>query len=143
MTLAFDAADVPPVSAANLAVPMRIALEHGHGLALYKGLDDNQIRAIETELWTHFADDAETRLAVALRFRALLHVFDARRLKLLFLMTGFKLISRALAEAATQRLNTNYGFSAQRFVLALEAARPAEAPRYTISVREASNQIAA
>ena len=124
MSRLIDLADVPPVTTADLAVPMRIAIEHGHGLALYKGLSEAEIRAIEADLWTRFSHAPQTRLAVAIRFRALLAVFATRRLKHLFLKTGFKLIARALAEAATQRINADVGFSAQKFVLALDRARP-------------------
>lgn len=123
MSRLIDLADVPPVTSAELAVPMRIAIEHGHGLALYKGLSEADIRAIEADLWTRFSDTPETRLAVALRFRALLAVFATRRLKQLFTMTGFKLIAGALSEAATQRLNSDYGFNAHKFVLALDRSR--------------------
>ena len=123
MRCSIDLSDVPPVAVADLSVPMRIAIERGHGLALYKGLTEAQLRAIETDLWAHFSDKPETRLAVALRFRALLEVFATRRLKQIFLTTGFKLIARALAEAATQRMNATIGFSAQKFVLALDRPR--------------------
>ncbi len=124
MSRFINLADVPPVTAADLAVAMRIAIDHGHGLALYKGLKEEEIRAIEADLWTRFSDKPETRLAVALRFRALLDVFATRRLKQLFMMTGFKLIARALNEAATQRINAGFGFNAQKFVLALDRASP-------------------
>ena len=56
------------------------------------------------------------------RFRALLDVFSRRRLKQEFLNQGFKLIARAVAEASTQRLNTRYGFSSQKFVSAFAPA---------------------
>ena len=128
MRCSIDLADVPPVTPADLTLPMRIAIEHGHGLALYKGLTENEIRAIETALWTQLSHAPETRLAVAIRFRALLDVFASRRLKQLFLKTGFKLIARALTEAATQRVNAELGFSAHKFVLALDRSRPVSLP---------------
>lgn len=128
MSNVFDLADVPPVTTADLSVPMRIAIEHGHGLALYKGLTENQIRAIETDLWVQLSHAPETRLAVAIRFRALLEVFATRRLKQLFLKTGYKLIARALTEAATQRMNAELGFSAHKFVLALDRSLPVTLP---------------
>ncbi len=128
MSRFIDLADVPPVTTADLTLPMRIAIEHGHGLALYKGLAENQIRAIETDLWAQLSHAPETRLAVAIRFRALLDVFATRRLKQLFLKSGFKLIARALTEAATQRINAEVGFSAQKFVLALDRSRAVTSP---------------
>ncbi len=59
---------------------------------------------------------------MALRFRALLAVFDARRLKALFLERGFKLIAAAVKEAAEQPLNTRFGFNAQKLLTALDTA---------------------
>ena len=100
-------------------MPMRLAIAKGHGSALLTGLEEleeEEVRAIESEVWDRFADDPKTRLAVALRFRALLDVFRARRLKDAFLNQGFKLIARAVHEAAAQRLNTRFGFSAQKFL---------------------------
>lgn len=125
MTSLIDPNDVPPVAAADLLVPMRRAIANGQGLALLHGMSEAAIRDLETHVWAHFNDDPETRLAVALRFRALLDVFAARRLKDLFLLNGFKLIARAVAEASSQRLNTDFGFNRQKFVLAL-ANSPAE-----------------
>lgn len=119
MANAFDAADVPPVSVEALIVPMRAAIANGKGLALLNGLPESEIRDLEAIVWSHFSDDPGTRLAVALRFRALLDVFRARRLKELFLQNGFKLIARAISEASTQRLNPAFGFKSQHFVLAL------------------------
>ncbi len=111
--------DVPAVSTGALLVVMRAAIANGQGLALLNGLSEDNIRALETKIWSHFANEPQTRLAVALRFRALLDVFASRRLKELFLQNGFKLIARAIAEASTQRLNTQFGFKAQKFVTAL------------------------
>lgn len=115
-----DPNDVSPVSAEDLYLPMRIAIANGRGLALLNGLPEDQIRALESEIWAAFPQDTATRLAVALRFRALLGVCASRRLKDLFLAQGFKFVARAVREAATQRLNARYGFSAQKFVLALD-----------------------
>jgi len=128
MSRQIDTSDVPPVSLEHLLVPMRAAIANGQGLALFNGMSEAAIRDIETIAWAHFAGAPHTRLAVALRFRALLDVFGARRLKQLFLMNGFKLIARAVHEAASQRLNIAVGFNAHKFVLAL-AASPAEQRR--------------
>ena len=103
MSLNFDRSDVPPVSHRDLMVPMRAVITSGRGLALFNGLAESDIRALENEVWKAFPDNTETRLAVALRFRALLAVFAARRLKHLFLMSGFKLITEAVGEASASR----------------------------------------
>ncbi len=122
MTVILNLADVPKVSAAELAMPMRMLIDKGQGLALLRGLAEHEIRVLESVIWTEFSGTDEARLAVALRFRALLAVFDARRLKALFLERGFKLIAAAVKEAAEQPLNTRFGFNAQKLLMALDTA---------------------
>jgi hypothetical protein len=124
---AFDLADVPSVRASELRLPMQLLIERGQGLALIKGLSEREIRELEDEIWARFDDDSEARLALALRFRALLDVFTYRRLKRLLLERGFKLITAAIEEAARQPLNVRFGFNAQKLLMALDAAtaRPA------------------
>ena len=128
MTRSIDSNDVPAVGLHDLYMPMRHLINEGRGLALLNGLDENDIRAVESQIWAYFDDAPEKRVAVALRFRALLDVFGKRRLKQEFLNQGFKLIARAVAVASTQRLNTRFGFSAQKFVTALTPAGRALAP---------------
>lgn len=136
MTIALDIADVPVVSGDDLYQPMRWLIEQGHGLALLKGLGESDIRRLEDALWSRFSGTPEARLAVALRFRALLDVFAARRLKELLLQRGFKVVRAAVEAAAEHRLNARFGFSTQRFVLALDAAtRPA--PRVVVEAQYA------
>ena len=127
MTTMINTADVPAVSVQDLFMPMRALILQGRGLALIKGLSESDLRTLENEIWAHFKGSSETRLAVALRFRALLDVFASRRLKDLMLQRGFKLIALAITEASTQRLNTRFGFSPQKFVAALstETVQPA------------------
>lgn len=122
MTARLNLSDVPQVEASDLDMPMRLLISRGQGLAFLKGLTENEIREVEAEIWSSFEGTADARLAVALRFRALIDVFGARRLKDLFLSRGYKLIAAAIAEAASQRLNVRFGFNAQKLLLALEAA---------------------
>ena len=129
MTHSIDRSDVPAVGLHDLYMPMRFLIAEGRGLALLNGLSESDIRAVESEIWVHFKSEPQKRLAVALRFRALLGVFSRRRLKQEFLNQGFKLIARAAAEGSTQRLNTQFGFSAQKFVSALTPAASGAAPR--------------
>ena len=105
---AIDLSDVPAVSLHDLYAPMRRLISEGRGLALLNGLSEIEIRNVESQIWADFADQPETRLAIAMRFRALLEVFATRRLRQEFLNQGFKLIARAVAEASTQRLNTRF-----------------------------------
>jgi hypothetical protein len=54
-------------------------------------------------------------VAVLLRFRALVGVFKARRLRELLLGRGFMLITPAVHVAARMRLNTQWGFNPLKF----------------------------
>lgn len=119
MTAAIDFADVPPVTLHELYMPLKRLIESGRGLALYNGLNEAALRELESEIWLHFSDKPHIRVAVALRFRALIQVFSSRRLREMFLQQGFKLIAKAVHEAAHQRLNTRFGFKPQAFVSSL------------------------
>ena len=129
MTTILNLADVPIVAASELYDPMRRLIAQGHGLALMRGLTEDRIRALEDEIWLDFEGSAETRLAVALRFRALLAVFANRRLKDVLLTNGFKAIAAAVMEASKQRLNTRFGFKAQAFVMAVDRGRQQSQPQ--------------
>lgn len=137
MSPPLDTADVPPVALEDMLVPLRAAVANGQGLALLNGMSEAAIRDLESLIWAGI-DCPRTRIAVALRFRALLDVFQARRLKHLFLMNGFKLIARAARAASTQRLNTSFGFSAQKFVFALSAPNQQRRPALTLVAAKAA-----
>lgn len=129
-TATFDTADVPEVSADALNIAFKHLISNGRGLALFNGLAEHEIRGVEAALWAAYPDQAETRLAAALRFRALLDAFGAKRLKELLLQNGFKSIQSAVEEAAKQRLNARFGFRRQHFVMALAGvAAPVEPAR--------------
>ncbi|CAA2141901.1 hypothetical protein [Hyphomicrobium sp. ghe19] len=116
-----DLADVPAVEARELHFVMDMLIRSGQGLALLRGLKEEEIRSLETRIWTDFEGSDVARLAVALRFRALLDVFASRRLKALFLDRGFRLLTSAALEAAQRPLNIRFGFNAQQLLLALNA----------------------
>lgn len=139
MTVLLNLADVPKVSASELDMPMRMLIENGQGLALLKGLSEDEIRALEDGIWAEFEGSSEARTAVALRFRALLDVFGSRRLKGMLIEHGFKLITAAIKEASRQPLNTRFGFNAQKLVMALTAATA----QPVVVAEEASFKIAA
>ena len=122
MTVLVNLADVPKVDASELDMPMRMLIEKGQGLALLKGLSEREIRELEDDIWADFEGSDEARVAVALRFRALLDVFAARRLKGLLVDRGFKLIVAAIKEASELPLNMRFGFNAQKLLMALDAA---------------------
>lgn len=135
-----DATDVQPVEAGDLMLPVQHLIAEGRGLALFHGLAEDDFRSLETMIWQHYADRPHLRLAVALRFRALIDVFGARRLKDLFLKRGFKLMAAAIHVAATQRLNAHFGFKAHCFVLALDAA---VTPRTPVVDQQIAERLAA
>jgi hypothetical protein len=122
VTVLVNLADVPKVDASELDMPMRMLIEKGQGLALLKGLSEREIRELEDDIWADFEGSDEARVAVALRFRALLDVFAARRLKGLLVDRGFKLIVAAIKEASELPLNMRFGFNAQKLLMALDAA---------------------
>lgn len=116
----FDLSNVPAVSAADLTFVIQIVVGRGQGLALLRGLQESEIRQIEDEIWKTFRGESVVRLAVALRFRALLQAFAHRRLQALFLNRGFRLLAEVAHEAAGRPLNVRFGFNAQRLLLALD-----------------------
>jgi hypothetical protein len=122
MIARLDPTDVPQVSAADLYRPMQMLIARGQGLALLKGLSERELRQLEDSLWNEFQGNATVRLAVALRMRALVDVFAARRLKDMLLARGFKVIQAAVAAASRQRLNTRFGFNAHNLLLAIDTA---------------------
>jgi hypothetical protein len=129
MVAKLDPTDVPQVATSALNRPMQILIANGQGLALLKGLSECELRVLEDSLWSDIEINADERLAVALRFRALVDVFAARRLKDVLLDRGFKVIAAAIATASEQRLNTRFGFNTQRLLLAIDAAtEPAHQP---------------
>jgi hypothetical protein len=131
MTPTFDIADVPTVAASSFEFIMQSLIENEQGLALLRGLSEDEIRVVEGRLWAEFRARPDERVALALRFRALLAVFESRRLKELFLTRGHSLFSVLAREAAAQRLNVRFGFNPQRMLLALtqDEARPMPAPQ--------------
>jgi hypothetical protein len=139
MTAKFDSADVPTVAASDLYRPMEILIASGQALALLKGLSKHELRDLEHAFWHQFEDDPHTRLAVALRFRALADAFAARRLKNMLIERGFKVIAAAIVAASEQRLNAHFGFNAQRLLIAIEAAtRPVQRPAFAAAPMKAA-----
>lgn len=121
MTALIDVTDIPAVSERQLMVPLQLLIARGRGLALLDGLDDTTFAEIEDYVWRHLDGGREAKLAVVLRFRALVEVFGARRLKALFLETGFALLAPAIATAAGLRLSARRGFSPQTYLVTLKS----------------------
>jgi hypothetical protein len=123
----FNLADVPMVKASDLGFIVQLLVDNGQGLALLRGMREDEIRDIEDRLWADFGGSSDARLATALRFRALLQVFASRRLKALFLERGFRTLLAAAQEAASRPLNVRFGFNSQRMLTALDSATSVQA----------------
>jgi len=132
MPAMIDTSDVPYAAPEALALPMRHLVDSGQGLALLKGLSPKALRDLDAAVWDDLAPDQ--RVAVLLRLRSLLRVFEARRLSRLFLDHGHALIAPAVYVAARMRLNTKWGFNPMKFERALKGLlaqmgdRPVEMP---------------
>lgn len=128
MTATFDLADVPTIKASEFDFVIRLLIGNRQGLALLRGLTEAEIRAIEDRIWAEFDGSDQARLALALRFRALLGVFVSRRLKALFLERGYRLLAAVAHEAAVRPLNVKFGFNPQRLLTALDVATQPQTP---------------
>ena len=115
-----DRSDVRLVASHDLLVPMQHLIDTERGLALLNGISDAELREVDHAVWDALDGDSERRVAVLLRFRALIQVFKARRLADLFLHRGCMLIAPAVHVAARMRLNSEWGFNPLKFERALQ-----------------------
>ena len=122
MAMTWDLSDVPTVEANDLAALMRTLIENGRGLVMLRGLEDEDLSTVQAEAQRRFHGEPQQALAVFVRFRQLVEVFGARRLRNLMMDHGHALMAPAIAIAASLRLNANRGFNPQRFVLSLHGA---------------------
>jgi hypothetical protein len=145
--MTWDLSDVPAVEANDLSALMRTLIENGRGLVLLRGLDDEDLNAVQAEVQRRFHGKPQQALALFVRFRQLVEVFGARRLKNLMMDRGHALMAPAIAIAASSRLNANRGFNPQRFVLSLHDALNANVvaiePRAEAATQEAAQALAA
>src|ERR1700746_1062731 len=99
--------DVPLVNPADLARPMQYMVDTGRGLAMLRGISKAELREVDHALWDRLGRDPVERLAVLVRFRCLIKVFGARRLRDLLMHTGHNLIAPAVQVAARMRLQAH------------------------------------
>ncbi len=125
MAMTFDLSDIPAVDAADLAAAMRSLIENGRGLVLLNGATDADLDTARAVMQSRHHAEPQSALASFVRFRHLVEVFGARRLKDMLLDGGHALLAPAIAIAASQRLNGHRGFSPQRFLVALNEVRAA------------------
>jgi len=119
MATTLDLTDIPLVAPTDLAIPMRLLIDGERALALLYGAAETDMRTIEEAFWQQFDGDTVTGLAVLLRFRNLLEVFSARRLRDLLLNRGHAVVVPAVAAAAGMRLNAKWGFNPHKFLRTL------------------------
>ena len=127
MAMTWDLTDVPAVEVTDLAAVMRALIDDGRGLVLRRGISDEDINAVHAEVQRRFHHEPQRALAVFVRFRNLVEVFSARRLKDMLMERGFPMIAPALAVGASQRLNAQRGFNPQHFLMSLQDALTAAA----------------
>ena len=116
---ALDLSDVALVEPRNLALAMQYMVGTGRGLAMLRGISKAELREVDHALWDALGQDPVERLAVLVRFRCLIKVFGARRLRDLLMHTGHNLIAPAVQVAAQMRLNVDLGFNPAKFDRAL------------------------
>jgi hypothetical protein len=122
MAMTWDLTDIPAVDSADLAAAMRTLIEDGRGLVLLNGATDADLDTARAALQSRYHAEPQRALAAFVRFRHLVEVFGARRLKDMMLDNGYALMAPAIAIAASLRLNANRGFNPQRFLLSLQDA---------------------
>jgi hypothetical protein len=122
MAMTWDLTDIPAVDAADLATAMRSLIEDGRGLVLLNGASEADLDTARAALQSRHHAEPQRALAAFVRFRHLVEVFGARRLKDLMLGNGYALMAPAIAIAASLRLNGHRGFNPQRFLLSLQEA---------------------
>jgi hypothetical protein len=115
MSNRIDPTDVTPVGSHELMLAMQHMIDTGRGLAMLRGVSNAELREVDQAIWDELAGDPTRRVAVLLRFRALIGVFKARRLRELLLHRGFMLIAPAVHVAARMRLSTVWGFNPLKF----------------------------
>ena len=122
MAMTWNLTDVPAVEVADLAAVMRALIDDGRGLVLRRGVSHEDMNVVHAEVQRRFHGEPQRALAVFVRFRNLVEVFSARRLKAMMMERGFLLIAPALAIAASLRLNAHRGFNPQHFLMSLQDA---------------------
>jgi hypothetical protein len=143
MAMTWDLTDVPTVEVADLAAVMRALIDDGRGLVLRRGISDEDLNAVHAEVQRRFHGEPRRALAVSVRFRNLVEVFSARRLKDMLMERGFPMIAPALAIAASLRLNAHRGFNPQHFLMSLQGTLTAAATTIETRREEPAQLLAA
>ncbi len=118
----FDTTDLPMVRRAALALAMHLLIDDERGLILLRGATPADRASLEAKFWDCFDGDTREGVATLVRLWSLIDVFQARRMRELLLNRGFRVVQAAIEVAASSRLNVQWGFNPQRFVMALSTA---------------------
>ena len=139
MAITWDPSDVPAVAAEDLAIAMRQLIAESRGLVLLRGMTPADAAIVEKTLRERLGREPSRELAALMRFRALVDVFNWRRLNELLLERGHEVIAPALQTAAELRLNLKWGFNPQKFARALNALLDADSVGAYVITRELLN----
>lgn len=134
----FDTTDLPQVRRAALALAMHLLIEDERGLVMLNGSTAADRKRLEAMFWECYDGDTREGVATLVRLWAMVDVFQTRRLKAILLGRGFKLIEQAVTVAASSRINLDWGFNPQRFLMGLreveaETNVPALSDRDTVA----------
>src|SRR4029079_10833890 len=99
MAMTWDLTDIPAVDAADLAAAMRSLIEDGRGLVLINSGTAADLDTARAALQSRHHAEPQRALAAFVRFRHLIEVFGARRLKDMLLAGGHALLAPAIAIA--------------------------------------------
>ncbi len=117
--------DVPPVSARELSVAVKLLALHGATLATAHTLPGATLRNVCAAYWSLVARDTARKTATLIRFQNLIAVCASSRLQLLLQNHEREAIAEAVVAAATSRLNTAYGFNPLKMARAVRTSLPA------------------
>ena len=122
MTTPLDLSDVPPVSARELSVAVKLLTLHGGALATAHTMTDDALRNVFAAYWQLVARDAARKTATLVRLQHLIAVCASRRLQGLLADHGGRGVAEALNGAATCRLNVAYGINPMKLARAMHSA---------------------
>lgn len=126
----FDTSDLPRVRRDALRLALHLLVEDGRGMLLMCGAGAAERERLEDLFWQRFGGETREGVATLVRLWSLVDVFQSRRLQAMLLDQGFAILEKAVTVAAEARLNIDWGFNPQRFVMALarkpEPVRPAQ-----------------
>ena len=116
-----DLSDVPPVSARELAVAVKLLALHGASLEAAHAMPDAALRNVFTAYWNLVGRDAARKTATLVRLQHLINVCSSRRMAATLSAHGKAGTAETVSAAATGRLNVAYGFNPLKIARAVDA----------------------